>query len=473
MGVFTREYVVKKSRVAEFKLLYVLTIALGTLLTHYAYFPGLMVNDSSTQFEQALTFHFTDWHPPLMAFIWSLTNRVIPGPEGFFLLELALYWIAFLMIGLRLISEWAAAGHIGYRYIALLLLPFAPFLLNILGDIWKDVFVFGCFGVALGLILLRPRNSRLWSWHSLLVLSLLIVGSLARWNSIVAAVPLLVLHLWPTAPNRWPIRMLLLRGVVATGLTIAGVSAAGYSLDAFVLHAQKTHIVNSIFLFDLVGISHHIDRNLVPGDWTPAEATEIRTTCYTPMYWSPLSFYGRCQFVYYRLAKSGQWQNGLFPVWFRAVIKYPAAYVAHRLDYLHTLLWPQTTFTLEPNKESFQFGFKENLAFRTIRAVMVFTLDHFPFYFIVTDGFWMVISTMLAIAVLWYYAKLPDQYYTALLVAVSGVFNALPLVIVGQAGDYRYVYWTAGVTCVAALLIPSRPKRAATKAAGAAGLVDG
>src|SRR5205085_9848885 len=110
------------------------------------------------------------------------------------------------------------------KYIALCLLPFSPFLLNIVGTIWKDVLVFGCFGVALGLILLRPRESSIWSWRSAIIWSLLVIGSLARHNSLVAAVPLLVLHLWPQAPGHRPLRALLGRGLIAAVLATATVS---------------------------------------------------------------------------------------------------------------------------------------------------------------------------------------------------------------------------------------------------------
>ena len=123
---------------------------------------------------------------------------------------------------------------------------------------------------------------------------------------------------------------------------------------------------------------------------------------------------------------------------------------------MHTLLWPQTIFTLEPKRESFQFGFAENKIFRFISGVMVFSAAHFPLYLVLTDAFWIGLSFALSVILFIFYLVRPDAYYRALLVALSAAFYAVPLVVVGPGGDYRYVYWAAGATCIAVLLAPQK-----------------
>lgn len=444
-------------KIVQIIIFFTVTIFFGSVITFYAYFPGLVVNDSSDQFRQAQEFQFSDWHPAIMAFIWSLTNRIIPGPLGFFLLQILLYWGGFFLVGLKIIQNefmyHATWGN--YKFVIICTLPFLPFLINICGTIWKDVLVFGCFIVALGVILWRPRTDGIWSPYSFVVFILLGIGTLARHNSIVGAVPLLVLYMWPRAPNRRCFWTVVGRGMITTVLSVFIMLSAGVLLNK-TLDTRKTHIVNSIFLFDLVGISNRIDRNLVPGTWSPGEARRIRGECYTPAAWSPVSSYGDCHFVFDRLWETGAWQRGLFPLWIRAVVEYPRQYVSHRLDYMHTLLWPQTTFTLEPNSESFEYGFRENVIFKTIRNILIFTKFQFPLYFILTDGFWLIGSVILFLVLLISYLSQPQQYYQALLVAVSAAFYSVPLIVVGQAGDYRYVYWTAGATCIACLIAPWR-----------------
>lgn len=443
------------------KAFYILLISFGALFTHHAYFPGLMANDSSTQFHQVQTFQFDDWHPPILALIWSLTNKIVPGPEGFFLLQIALYWGGFLLIGLAIITELDERATSYLKYVLWCLLPFSPFLLSIVGTIWKDVLVFGCFGVALGLILSRPLGSRIWAWRSAVIWGLLVIGSLARHNSVVAAVPLLVLHFWPQAPNRQLVWTVLARGLVAAVLAVTVTFGTGKVLDSFVLHSTRKHMENEIFLFDLVGISHRINQNLVPGPWSDDEAKQILTTCYHPMHWDPLSPWGSCHFVFDRLWKSGVWRKGLLPLWARVVVQHPQEYLAHRVAYLETLLWPQTTFTMTPNRESFEFGFEENKTFKLVRGVSVYIDSHFPLYLMLTDALWIALSLALSMIMFLLYFVRPSSDYRALLVALSAAFYAVPLVVVGPGGDYRYVYWAAGATCIAALLALQRRHSAA------------
>src|SRR5271166_1556552 len=412
------------------RVFYIFIVIVGVLFTHHAYFPGLMTADTSDQLHEAQTFHFVDWHPPIMALIWSLTDKVVPGPEGFFLLQIALYWGGFLLIGLAIINELNTSVASYLKYVILCLLPFSPFLLNVCGTIWKDVLVFGCFGVALGLILLRPEGSTIWSWRSAVIWGLLVMGSLARHNSIVAAVPLLVLHLWPQAPDRRLLLTVLGRGLVAAALTVTTVSGVDKALDTLVLHSTKRHIENSIFLFDLVGISHRINQNLIPGPWSDDETNQILTACYTPMHWDSVSPWGNCHFVFDRLWDSGAWQKGLLPLWERAVVKNPKEYLAHRLDYMHTLLWPQTTF-IEPNRTSLEFGFAENTIFRFIRSAVIFSTTHFPLYIVLTAAFWIGMSVALSVILFILYLARPSAYYRAQLVALSAAFYAVPLAVVG------------------------------------------
>jgi hypothetical protein len=288
------------------------------------------------------------------------------------------------------------------------------------------------------------------------VYALLIIGSLARHNSIIAAIPLVVLHIWPKAPSVRRIRILLLRGLVASVFTILVVFGVGRVIDSWVVHATKTHAENTIFLFDLVGISHRLNHNLVPGDWSDDETRKILNSCYSPAYWNSVAPFGDCPFVSNRLMESGIWNRGLFLPWARAVTRHPVYYAAHRLDYLHTLFWPQTTFTIEPNPESYKFGFSENWLFKAIRSLLGFMKRQFPFWLVLTVGFWMAMSCLLAGALLVRYLKHPTEDYDDLLVALSAALYLAPLVVIGPAGDFRYSYWSAGAACVAALLASRR-----------------
>ena len=46
-----------------------LTLAVIALVLWRLFFPGLMSADSIAQYGQALTGHYNDWHPPLLAIV--------------------------------------------------------------------------------------------------------------------------------------------------------------------------------------------------------------------------------------------------------------------------------------------------------------------------------------------------------------------------------------------------------------------
>jgi hypothetical protein len=75
-----------------------IVVAFGICVTYLTYAPGLVPADAQDQFYQAQTGRYNDVHPPIMAWLWSKTNAIIPGPEGFFLLLIALYWSGFFLL---------------------------------------------------------------------------------------------------------------------------------------------------------------------------------------------------------------------------------------------------------------------------------------------------------------------------------------------------------------------------------------
>ena len=174
-------------------------VGFGLLLTYFTYAPGLMPPDAQDQLRQAETGDFVDWHPPIMAWLWSQTNQVLPGPQGFFIVLLLLYWGGFFLI-----IRYASRLSIGRQLIASIL-PFLPILFNFAGTIWKDVLVFGCFLVALGIALLPKSRVRPSIVSVTLAFLLLLIGSLARYNSVLAAVPIVVLLIWPQPPALRPL----------------------------------------------------------------------------------------------------------------------------------------------------------------------------------------------------------------------------------------------------------------------------
>src|SRR5262252_2252046 len=70
-----------------------LATLLGILITLVIFYPGIISIDASLQLQQARTGIYTDWYPPVMGWLWSFLDFVIPGPGGLFLFHVLSFWV--------------------------------------------------------------------------------------------------------------------------------------------------------------------------------------------------------------------------------------------------------------------------------------------------------------------------------------------------------------------------------------------
>jgi len=412
----------------------------GFVLTFVGFFPGLMSPDSVHQFAQAQRFAFSDHHPVVMALIWAGTNAVFPGPQGFFLLLMLMYWGGFFLI-CRYFARRARPAF----WLALVV-PFLPFVINFSGTLWKDVLVFDCFLLSIGVILSHVnRRARVSALSSALVLLLLTIGALARHNSIVAAIPLAVLLLWPHAPAERP-RIAVAGRLAAAAVLVTLLFAASNAALSRVLQPERTYPMAQLFLFDIAGISNRTGTLLLPGRWTDAEGQSIRD-CYRPLSWDFLWL--QCDFAIARLHEDGSWRR-LFRPWRRAVRAHPLAYLAHRAAYIGEFFRPShLIFNFPVEQLSIEHGFTRNVVFNTLRWLVVTSASTFPFSIFFTNAFWFVAAPVSFAVHVWLFGRDPLTSYPGLLVSASGAFYTAPLAIVGIAHDFRYVYWGICASCLA------------------------
>ena len=78
------------------------TIALLAATNLAIWFPGESGPDSQSQYAQALAGQFDDWHPPIMARLWSILRLVADGDGSMFCFQLVGYWLGFGLIATAL-----------------------------------------------------------------------------------------------------------------------------------------------------------------------------------------------------------------------------------------------------------------------------------------------------------------------------------------------------------------------------------
>ncbi|MFZ3142340.1 hypothetical protein [Polaromonas sp.] len=420
-------------------LLLLLLVALFAInaLMHY---PGTMNNDSVSQYGEAISGRYTDWHPPVMAWLWSWLRLAGNGPGPLLLLHLTLYWLGFGLLadGLR---------RAQYPRLAVLMAiagAFPPFL-YINATVVKDVGLVASWLAAVGLMFwFRVQRRRIpiaW-WGA--IAALLAYGTLVRTNAVFAIGPLLVYAL---APPGWlrSVRLIIAAMVVAIVAIPVTVQA-----NRWLFNPSATHPEQSLFLFDLMGMAvYETDPRLIEPRATLA-ASELRA-CYTPYWWDSLSPWGRCSAKVHRLnGDANKITEGLALQWAKTILQHPVAYAAHRLRHFNSSLLfavPLKHIRLTPEYRADDLAIAP-LEVVTSRDVQFDLLRKNPFVWPVT---WLVWGTFVLVFIRRENPAPMVQLARTLIVSALGYSCAY--LVIGVATDMRYHYWSMIAILVASLLV--------------------
>ncbi|HTJ41339.1 MAG TPA: hypothetical protein VL463_04560 [Kofleriaceae bacterium] len=211
----------------------------------YAY-PGYMSTDSVDQLNQARAFHFTDWHPPLMAYEWALLELFITGPFGMLLVQSALFFFGVHLLLARVATPRTAA-------IAAVIVCLFPPVATTMAVIWKDSQMAGYLVMGAALIISPRRRIRGLGY------ACLFVACGMRYNAAAAIAPLVFYAL--RLPMRWWKRL----GVTAL-ITIALFFSSSW-LGELLTDEHQYPWSSSLALMDLSGTIRELG---------PASDDEIR-----------------------------------------------------------------------------------------------------------------------------------------------------------------------------------------------------
>ena len=437
--------------------------ACGFALSALAFYPGIFTPDGLDQFAQARSGQFEDWHPPMMAALWFVLDRVHDGPELIFFTHLSLFWI----------GVWAASDAIvraGWRWGAFLpLIGFAPFIFDFLGLLWKDVALASAWLFAAGIAFRRfARGEKLRLAGYILIGAAYIYGALVRGNSIFAAAPLALylLNIDVFSRRIWP---QIAACILAPALLLAGASA----FNQLVVHADPQHPEDSLFLFDLVGISHRTRTNLVPGPWTAAQARRI-PDCYGADKWDHVGM-GACRFLTQTLDDRELWgEPAIAHAWAGAIVQHPTQYALHRMAFTNQILrWlgpiPVHDSFMESEITDPRYAHDPGPIFRAYEAICE-AFDGTPFF---RPYFWLLLSVS-ALTLSWFASDSPQRRFAAAVSASSAIY-LLTYVVFGVASDFRYAYWSIIGACVALTALGActwrMPRHAAVAAISCASVI--
>jgi len=207
------------------------------LFVAYAY-PGFMSFDSSWQLGEGRAWHFSDWHPPVMAALWGVLDRIISGPLLMLVVQAGAFVAGVLVLVRKRCSPDRALVAAG------VLLLFPP-IATTLAVIWKDSQVLGL--VMLGTALLAPPASMRARIAGCGVLTL---ATAMRHNAFTVTLALVVMLL--DVPARTRVR----RYAAATAVWIA-MTLAAFGANRLLTDTPMHPWQGSLAVFDVIGTLHY------------------------------------------------------------------------------------------------------------------------------------------------------------------------------------------------------------------------
>ncbi|EIA8213325.1 TPA: hypothetical protein J5G23_000853 [Escherichia coli] len=403
----------------------------GLIMTLIAFYPGIVSSDAIDQYQQGSRFIFTDWHPPVMSFIWSITDKIIPGPFGMLLLECLMYWGSLLLLSVSI-----PAKH-KYLSLSVIVVGFMPFALGTLSHVLKDVFHAVTWMLAVSLVAVSNRNESGKRKVIIVAGILLITGSMFRFNAVFGLIPLAWLLVADEKPWEW--RKLVFAFVLFPLCALLLTSIFNYKI----LNASKSKAFQSLIVFDIGGISHFSDSNHFKEVWSDEEDSKIRNECYDSRSWNSYAW-GSCGFVLKRLVASGAWDDGsLMGKWLEAIYHHPTAYLQHRYENFKNLLWePGGILEDRTASNSLGFEYKKTEAFAALQDITNFLRDT-PLF---KPGFWLIVS--LAFSLYGLISCKGEWKNLIIALNTSSFLYLLAYLFVGVASDFRYAYWSIMATSV-------------------------
>ncbi|MFO1519194.1 MAG: hypothetical protein U1F57_05990 [bacterium] len=236
----------------------VLAMLFGFAWVVLTYYPGVMSIDPLWQLEQARTGSYNEWHPPLMAFLWSFLDRIVSGPAGILLFHNLLFWVGLYVLVVCTVKSRPLSA------LFILGIGLFPPIFALLGTVWKDV------GMGVSLVFaaamltaatVSRRNLPLW-----LALPALFYAFAVRHNSLFAVAPLLF----------WMASLLYNKGrgggfhpkvfaVLCTAFMLLIFYGTNRGINRIALKATPAFPLQMVLIQDFIDLSLEKNQMLLPG----------------------------------------------------------------------------------------------------------------------------------------------------------------------------------------------------------------
>ncbi len=411
---------------------YTMLFLVAALLNLAIFYPGIVTPDSLSQLAQANSNSYSDWHPALMAWLWRLTNFIVPDHAGLLVLHLCVFWGSLFYLSRQNQQQ----SPIWYLALGLL-----PFILGISGIIWKDVGTAYFLLLAAALLLQRGYTIATIFW----ICAFIAVGY--RYNTALSIFPLLYLFFHVRFRRlAWPLLL------VVSAIAMVAVYAAVQVFNSSVLKTYKDNPSIVILTDDLTHLSVARQKSLIPG----LSLTQLQDSYSTSI-----------NDNYFRLHDKGEpplSMEGIQAAWKHAVQTYPWDYLGFRLKTYARFMGISLSPPFDLNKPSYSYWEPHSFESTDTNRLRILAGKYvqgiakaLPFLF--TGWFWLLASIVL-LAASWHRRRHPNAGLAAAL-SLSAMINLLSYLLVANAPYFRYFYWSILACCVGGVLLAHSRSRLA------------
>lgn len=418
------------------------------VVSAWMFYPGYLTWDAAYQWYQVRTGRWDNVHPVAMTLVWSLADRVVPGPGGYFLLQLTLYWLGLAALAIGLYRGGRSSA------IAVALMGLFPPVFALLPHVLKDVGLLVALIWAVALLVHEERRSRRWLRG--LALVLIAMACAYRHNALPLALPF-VWYLTGREPRLAASRGRRTLATVALMLLMALLAALPNRLPGV---AQR-QVWPITAIWDLAAVSIAENEMLLPASIIDQDLSvaELKTD-FMPYAAVPVFASGKIRdSVGPRSFDDGQ-MSELNRAWLDLWWNHPRSYFAHRVRVAKLLFGfePLTLpnalivdYTVAALADNPPISPRQNRLQNAWQRILAPLLDSPVF------AFWPYALTLLVAA---FVAFVRTAHPLLAPVLWSALLLVLPLVVVAPGADFRFLLWPVFCSVLAIALLASGRKPA-------------